>query len=169
MHLDLRLIMWKRLINIPVRLLDKILKYPTNPRSPQTLAIMNYADAFDRVYRLEVYCKTFGKKPDGNFQRLLSVSSKLLANLSEDDPYYRLWIGLALWMAPKEYEKIKLTPKEVKFCFTGQGPDQQDDIPDDIIASAPEDFTEMALCGHLSNLVEISYKNKNRRIKERYE
>jgi hypothetical protein len=160
MHLDLRLIFFKRGVNIPIRFLDKILKFPDNPRSPQTRAILDYYGIFKDVYRLEVYCKTFGKKPDGNFQRLLSVSSKLLANLSEDDPYYRLWIGLALWMAPKEYEKIKLTPKEVKFCFAGQGPDQQDDIPDDIIASAPEDFKEMALCGHLSNLVEISYKNK---------
>jgi hypothetical protein len=56
-----------------------------------------------KVYRLDCVQGVFGVKPDGNFERLLRVSSKILLNVSERDRYYRAWLGLAYVLAMKEY------------------------------------------------------------------
>lgn len=34
---------------------------------------------------------------DGNFERLLRVSRKILLIVGEDDRYYRAWLGMGLW------------------------------------------------------------------------
>jgi hypothetical protein len=156
MHLDLRLRLLKALVNVPIRFLDRFLKFPSKASSPQTQAVLNIYATFCKTYKLDVLQGTFGSKPDRNFARLLRVSAKILANVSEDDPYYRNWIGLTLWLSEKELNKIHLDAATVKYLFQGQSPRSVDDIPDDLIMRNLKDFTEMALCGHLSNLAQMS-------------
>jgi len=139
-----------------MRLLDKFLRFPSKPLCPQTQAVVNIYGKFNKTYRLDVFQRTFGNKPDGNFERLLRVSAKILANISEDDPYYRNWVGLALWLSEIELNKINLDPAEVKRLFQGNSAQSFNDIPDNLIIQNLKDFTEMALCGHLSNLAQMS-------------
>jgi hypothetical protein len=120
-------------------------------------------EIFNRVYALDVRGGSFGSQPDNNFQTLLSLVGKIVANISEDDPYYRQWVGLTLWLCVREYNAISLTPAEVKMCFDGDRPGMNSDIPDRLIAQNIKDFTEMAMCGHLSNLVQMSNKLQNNR------
>lgn len=155
LHLDLRLRLLKALVNVPMLVLDKFLKFPVKSSSPQTQAIFNMYGKLYKTYKLDVFQGTFGSKPDKNFERLLRVSAKILANISEDDPYYRNWIGLTLWLSEKELNKIHLDAATVKYLFQGQSPRSVDDIPDDLIMRNLKDFTEMALCGHLSNLAQM--------------
>jgi hypothetical protein len=50
------------------------------------------------TYRLEVK-KRFFYVPDGNFERFLKVSAKLIAQIVERDRYYRKWVGLSYYLA----------------------------------------------------------------------
>ena len=56
-----------------------------------------------KTYRLDCVQGVFGAKPDGNFERLLRVCSKILMDVSERDRYYRAWLGLAFVLAMEEY------------------------------------------------------------------
>jgi hypothetical protein len=155
MHLDLKLRLLKALVNVPMRFLDK-LSFPLALSCPQTQAVFNVYSQLRKTYRLDVFQGTFGYKPDGNFERLLRVSAQILARISEDDPYYRNWVGLALWLSERELNKVNLDPAEVKRLFQGNSPQNFNDIPDSLIIRNLEDFKEMALCGHLSNLAQMS-------------
>lgn len=140
-------------------IIDKFLRFPSKSSSPQTQAIFNLYGKFYKTYKLDIFGGTFGSKPDRNFERLLRVSAKILANISEDDPYYRNWVGLALWLSEKEFNKISLGPAEIKRLFQGNcAQDISSDIPDRLIMQHLKDFTEMALCGHLSNLAQMKVK-----------
>jgi hypothetical protein len=139
-----------------MRFFDKFLSFPLKPPCPQTQAVCNIYGQLNKAYRLDVFQGTFGRKPDKNFERLLRVSAKILANISEDDPYYRNWVGLALWLSEIELNKINLDPAEVKRLFQGNSAQSFNDIPDTLIIQNLKDFKEMALCGHLSNLAQMS-------------
>lgn len=156
MHLDLRLRLLKALINVPMRFFDKFLSFPAESTYPQTQAVFNIYGKLYKACKLDAFGGTFGSKPDRNFERLLRVSAKVLANISEDDPYYRNWVGLTLWLSEKEFNKINLGPAEIKRLFQGNcAADISSDIPDRLIMQHLKDFTEMALCGHLSNLAQM--------------
>lgn len=160
MHRDLKLKLFKTMVNVPARVLDKFITFPATCKYPQTRAIEKLCEILKDVYQLDVQGGTFGTHPDENFARLLNVCAKLLANITEDDPYYRQWVGLILWLASNEYGKIVLSPAEVKMCFDGDRIGENDDIPDRLIAQNIKDFTEMAICGHLSNLALMSQLHK---------
>jgi hypothetical protein len=70
-----------------------------------------------KVYRLDCVQGVFGSKPDGNFERLLRVSSKILLNVSERDRYYRTWLGLAYVLAMEQYlDQLEAAePKDLVF------------------------------------------------------
>ena len=107
MNSNLRLHLLKQMLNFPVRILDRFLpeRTATFPQT-QILGVM-YKRMF-QAYQLEVsqgVFKEIGKfEGDGNFLRMLNVSRKLLLAISEDDRYYREWIGLLILLASEEYQ-----------------------------------------------------------------
>jgi hypothetical protein len=100
---ELKLHFLKQVVNIPFFLLDKFLKFPGNPKYPQTKMLLRAYRQMMKVYRLDCVQGVFGVKPDGNFECLLRVSSKILVNISEKDRHYRAWLGLAYVLAMEQY------------------------------------------------------------------
>ena len=153
MNRDLRLILLKKLVNIPRRLVDLLL--PSEPRFvhfPQTQMIQQIYDKVFKVYRLDCLQGTFGKHPDGNFERLLRVTRKILVRLSEDDPYYRKWVGLAFLLTADEWSAREKDPQQLKRLIKEQWHMNIDCLPDELVASCVDDFSEDALCDFLGNL-----------------
>ena len=152
MNRDLQLILLKRLVNVPLRFVDRIVLEPDSGKFPQTQMMQRiYAHLF-KVYRLDCLQGTFGKHPDGNFERLLRVSRKVLVRLSEEDPYYRKWVGLAFLLAANEWGNREKDPKQLKRLIKEQWHMNIDFLSDDLIAFCVDDFSEDALCDFLGNL-----------------
>ncbi len=107
-----------------------------------------------KVYRLDCVQGVFGVKPDGNFERLLRVSSKILLNVSEGDRYYRAWLGLAYVLAMKEYfDQLEgAEPKALVFEIKRQWLSDLSFLKEKQIESDLEGFLEYALCNYLGNL-----------------
>jgi hypothetical protein len=125
MNGNLRLHFLKQLLNWPMRILDRFL--PERSASfPQTQIMESMFKRMFQAYNLEVsqgVFKEIGKfEGDGNFLRMLRVSRKLLLAISEDDRYYREWIGLLIILASEEYQSwLKtVTPQEIKFWCRAQ-------------------------------------------------
>ena len=93
----------KLLVNLPMRFFDRFLKFPAEPEFPQSRMLLDVYGKMMKTYRLDCIQGVFGAVPDGNFERLLRVSAKVLASLSESDRYYRAWLGLAFVLAREEY------------------------------------------------------------------
>jgi hypothetical protein len=74
----------KLVVNVPMRELDRFLCFPKEPKYPQTRILKNTFETMLHTYRLEAAKGVFDV-PDGNFERFLSVSAKLLANIAERD------------------------------------------------------------------------------------
>ncbi len=116
MNSELGLRMLKVLINVPARLLDKFLRFPSDPKFQQTRMVLQMYRILHGTYEIEVSQGIFAKSvrdrrgpirinrgdADGNFERLLSVSAKVLAQISEHDKYYRAWLGLLFVLATRE-------------------------------------------------------------------
>ena len=121
----MRLHLLKQMLNFPVRILDRFLPERT-ATFPQTQILETMYNRMFQAYRLEVsqgVFKEIGKfEGDGNFLRMLNVSRKLLLAISEDDRYYREWIGLLILLASEEYQSwlAKVTPAEIKFWCRAQ-------------------------------------------------
>jgi hypothetical protein len=92
----------KLVVNLPIRLLDRFLCFP-KPVYPQSKMLLHTYEQMMKAYCLDWVQGVFGVKPDGNFERVLRVSSKILLNISERDRYYRAWLGLAYVLAMEEY------------------------------------------------------------------
>jgi len=160
MNRDLRLILLKRLVNIPLRFVDLLLPNETEEVNfPQTRMLHQIYARMFKVYRLDCLQGTFGKKPDGNFERLLRVSRKILVRLSEDDPYYRKWVGLGMLLAADEWAAREKDPQQLKRWIREQWHMNIDCLPDELIASHIDDFAEDALCDFLGNLARMEVGN----------
>jgi len=159
MHRDLRLILLKRLVNVPLRLVDLLLPEPKTGKFPQTQMLQRMYAQMLKVYRLDCVQGTFsvrpGAPPDGNFHRLLSVSFKVLARISEDDPYYRKWVGLAMLLASDEWANREKDPQRLKQLIKEQWHMDLSCLPDALIAEFVDDFAEDALCDFLGNLARM--------------
>lgn len=153
---DLRLRLLKMLVNFPMRVVDRMVSFPRAYQSPQAGAVINMYRLLHKVYALDVKGGSFGEVPDRNFEFFLRVCAKILSCISENDPYYRQWVGLALFLSRGQYDSLELTPEAVRRCFAGETADSHEDIPDSLIVRNMEAFKEMALCGHLSNLAQMS-------------
>jgi hypothetical protein len=149
---DLQLILLKRLVNVPLRFVDRIVPEPDSGKFPQTQMMQHIYERMFKVYRLDCLQGTFGKQPDGNFERLLRVSRKVLVRLSEDDPYYRKWVGLTFLLAANEWENREKDPGQLKRLIKEQWHMNIDFLSDDLVASCVDDFSEDALCDFLGNL-----------------
>jgi hypothetical protein len=144
----------KLVINVPMRVLDRFLRFPKKPKYPQTKMLMRTYTQMMNVYRLDCMQGIFGTKPDGNFERMLRVSSKILLNIGERDRYYRAWLGLAYVLAMEEYfDQLKAAePKDLIFEIKRQWLSDLSFLPDRVIESDLEGFLEYVLCNYLGNL-----------------
>lgn len=155
MNRDLRLILLKKLVNIPLRLVDFLLPEPKTGEFPQTRMLQRIYARLFKVYRLECLQGTFGKEPDGNFERLLRVSHKIFVRFSEDDPYYRKWVGLGMLLAADEWAAREKDPQRLKHWIKEQWHMNIDFLPNELIGSHVDDFAEDALCDFLGNLARM--------------
>jgi len=155
MHRDLRLILLKRLVNVPLRFVDLLLPEADSGKFPQTRMLQQMYARMFKVYRLDCLQGTFGKQPDRNFERLLRVSRKVLSRISEDDPYYRKWVGLAMLLAADEWAGREKDPQRLKQLIKEQWFMDIDCLPDELIAENVDDFAEDALCDFLGNLARM--------------
>jgi hypothetical protein len=152
MNRDLRLILLKKLVNIVVHFVNLLVPEPDYVKFPQTQMLQRMYARLFKVYRLDCLQGTFGKHPDGNFERLLRVSRKILVRLSEDDPYYRKWVGLAFLLAADEWLGREKDPQQLKRLIKEQWHMNIDSLPDELIAPNVDDFAEDAYCDFLGNL-----------------
>jgi len=151
---ELKLHFLKQVVNIPFFLLDKFLKFPGNTKYPQTKMLLRTYNQMMKTYRLDCIQGVFGVKPDGNFERMLRVSSKILVNISEKDRYYRAWLGLAYVLAMEEYfDQLEAAePKDLVFEIKRQWLNDLSFLSDSVIESDLEGFLEYALSNYLGNL-----------------
>ena len=157
MNPDLRLRFLKLLVNVPLRLADRILPEVDEEKAefPQTRMLLRASRMMLKAYKLECSQGVFGSKPDGNFERLLRVSRKLLARISEDDRYYRAWLGLAFLLAQEEVDSFNEHVGEIKRLIKCQWLTDLDFLPDNAIISHRREFLETALCDYLCNLARM--------------
>ena len=149
MNREFKLWFLKLVVNVPVRILDRFLKFP-EPHFPQTIMIMNLQAILHKVYLIEVNQGVFGV-PDGNFERLISVAAKVAANVSEDDRYYRAWFGLFVFLANQLLELMDADPATLKHLIKVQWREDIDFLPDALVQKYMADFREKALCSYLGN------------------
>jgi hypothetical protein len=155
MHRDLRLILLKRLVNIPLRIVDRLLPEPKTARYPQTKMLNGMCVRMLKVYCLDCFQGTFGVKPDGNFHRLLKVGWKVLARICEDDPYYRKWVGLAVLLAADALVKLDKDPEVLKRQVKEMWHMNLDNLSNEFAAEFAEDLAELVMCDYLSNLARL--------------
>ncbi len=157
MHLDVRLRLLKLLVNLPVRLLDHFLP-ERQPTFPQTVIAERMFGRMFQAYRLEVAQGVFREfgcfEGDGNFLRLLRVSKKILVGISEDDRYYREWLGLLILLSSEEYQRwlAEISPAEIKAWCARQWYVSPDCLSDDFIAARKAEFAPDVLAYYLHTL-----------------
>lgn len=170
--------MLKYLINIPVQLLDKFLKFPVNPKFEQTRLVLRCYRVLHETYKIEVSQGIFGSlktanglrttnagtrvsngDEDGNFKRLMSVSAKILSQLSERDKYYRAWLGLLALVAAEEIDKIPLSSEELLAEISVQWKEDLTFLSPKIIESHRGEFISVLLTQYLSNVSRIARKS----------
>jgi len=162
MNANLRLHFLKQLLNWPMRILDRFLRFPVKAEFPQSCMMLNVYGLMMKTYRLDCIQGVFGVKPDGNFERLLRVSAKLLTSLSESDRYYRAWLGLAFVLAREEYlaELARSDPAKLVFEIRRQWLSDLSFLKEKQIKSDLEGFYEYAICNYLGNLAhkQVTYE-----------
>lgn len=104
----------------------------------------------------DVPYQTLNALKDRNFQRLLQLSRKLLVYFSEDDRYYRQWLGLAMLLVVDEVRRARdslslegferLVWEQWQFDMKGA-------VPEEYFNAHKEDFLNMVLANFLMNLV----------------
>ena len=152
---DLRLRFLKALVNVPLRVVDRLLPEPQSVEYPQTRMLLCMFQRLEKAYKLDCIQGTFGAKPDGNFERLLRTSRKLLSWISEDDRYYRAWVGLAFILAGEEMSCFNEEVPEVKRLIKEQWCTDLSFLPDAVVAENKREFLEVALCDYLKNLADL--------------
>ncbi len=176
MNPEWKLRMLKLLVNLPARILDRILKFPANPKYQQTRMILNMYETLHETYKIEVSQGIFAKDvrrrrgpfrsdggdADGNFGRLLAVSAKMLAQLSEHDKYYRAWLGLLFILAQKELNNIKLTDEQLLQEISEQWKEDLTFLPIKLVRAFRGDFEEILLAGYLGNVAQEAHVHRTR-------
>jgi hypothetical protein len=154
---DWELRAFKYLVNIPFRLLDRILEFP-EPKYPQTKMLRSTYEMMLATYRLEVKKGVFDV-PDGNFERFLTVSAKLLAQVAERDRYYRAWLGLGYLLAEEELKRLDLSPEELVLQIKKQWMDDLAFLPKYHFVNNKREFSEIVLSSNLYNLSRLVRKD----------
>jgi hypothetical protein len=153
----------KLLVNLPMRVFDRFLKFPSKAEFPQSRMLMNIYGKMMKTYRLDCIQGVFGVKPDRNFERLLCVSAKVLVNISESDRYYRAWLGLAFVLAREEYLAglARLEAQDLIFEIRRQWLSDLSFLSEKQINSDRIGFYDYVICNYLSNLArrQVTYTN----------
>jgi hypothetical protein len=110
------------------------------------------------TYRLEVKKGVFDV-PDGNFERFLTVSAKLLAQVAERDRYYRAWLGLSFLLAEEELKHLDLSPEELVEQIKKQWMDDLSFLPKAHFVLCQREFSEIVLSSNLYNLSRLVRKS----------
>ena len=159
----------KLLVNLPVRVFDRFLKFPSKAEFPQSRMLLDVYEKMMKTYQLDCIQGVFGTVPDGNFERLLRVSAKVLASLSESDRYYRAWLGLAFVLAREEYltQLARSKPEDLVFEIKRQWQSDLSFLSEKQINSDLTGFYEYAVCNYLSNLArrQVTYINGGKKQK----
>lgn len=153
----------KNFVNFAVRILNSLMP-EWKPSYPQTLIVKKVFDQLNEAYETEVRAGRFDDVPyqtleslkDRNFQRILQLSRKLLIYFSEDDRYYRQWLGLAMLLVRKELDDWldALSLEEFQELVWMQWHfDLKGAIPEEYFNAHKEDFLNMVMANFLMNLV----------------
>jgi hypothetical protein len=165
---EFRLWFLKLLVNWPVQILDRFLKFPNNSEFPQSRMLLNVYGTMMKTYRLDCVQGVFGAVPDRNFERLLRVSAKVLVNIGESDRYYRAWLGLAFVLAREEYfaQLARLDAEDLVFEIKRQWLSDLSFLSEKQINLDLEGFYEYAICNYLSNLAHKQVTTKTMEVKK---
>ena len=107
MNDKLKLMFIKKGINVLAFIANKILPQ-TNARYPQTQILARVFTRLTHAYRIE-RCAGRRGLDDENFQHLLEASFKALAFISEQDRYYRQWLGLVYLLIEEELDVTRVS------------------------------------------------------------
>jgi hypothetical protein len=161
MNPELRMKLLKTAVNIPLRLLSKVVSCP-EPRFPQTQLLLRVQSRLLQVYRLECAQGVFDV-PDGNFGRLLRVTQTVLTQLADDDRYYRQWLGLFMILCAEEYQRFArdISPADIKRLCQEQWDISPNMLSDNLLAEFREEFAKDVLCYYLhTNSVQSNIKGE---------
>jgi len=166
LRLELRLHLFKKVVNLCMRVFDRVLP-EARSRYPQSRMLEHLFQQLTNVYLLEVYCGRFDDVPqqsfanlkDRNFQHFLSAARKMLLFISDNDRYYRAWIGLAFIVAKEEYWRALKSLKQEEFRSNHLEMWEWTPLPvcDSYFEGSKSEFFEMMLSGHLSNLLRVRF------------
>jgi hypothetical protein len=163
MNANLRLHFLKQLLNFPMRILDRFLKFPAKAEFPQSKMLLDVYGTMMKTYQLDCIQGVFGVVPDRNFERLLRVAAKVLVDIGESDRYYRAWLGLAFLLAKEEYllGLERAVSADLVFEIRRQWLSDLSFLKESQIESDLEGFYEYAICNYLSNLArrQVTYTN----------
>jgi len=155
MNREFRMILLKKLVNVPLWIVDKSIPEPQQVVFPQTQLLLRTYKRMLKVYERDCQQGYFDAKPDGNFERFLRVGWKVLSRLSEDDRYYRAWLGLAFVLAHDEILHSGYSAKELKSLIRYQWGINIEFLPDAYVNANREEFLEFVLTNCLSNAVDL--------------
>lgn len=100
MHNRLKLVFIKTGMNVLAFLANKLLPR-TKAKYPQTRILDRVFQRLHEAYRVE-RCAGRRGLDDEHFQQLLDVAWKALSFISEQDRYYRQWLGLVYLLVEEE-------------------------------------------------------------------
>ena len=155
MNRNFQLWFLKLLVNLPVRFLDRFLKFPPKAEYPQTKMLLNTYGQMMVVYRVDCLQGVFGAVPDRNLERLIRVGAKVLVGVSDSDRYYRAWVGLAYLLAKEEYLRNlqQASPQSLLFDIKRQWLSDLSFLKENQIMYDLEGFYQYSITNYLSNLV----------------
>jgi hypothetical protein len=99
----LKLHLIKTGINLMTLVASKVLPR-TYAKYPQTRILLRTFARLTKAFRTEMRAKRRGLE-DENFKRLLDVTLRALAYISEEDRYYRQWLGLLFLLVEEEVDR----------------------------------------------------------------
>jgi len=115
MHNALKLVFLKTGINLATLLASKVLPRAQG-RYPQTHILIRVFSRLTKVFRIERYKTGTRGLEDQHFQRLLDVALRALAYISEEDRYYRQWLGLLFLLIEEELAREQRSMDRVTFA-----------------------------------------------------
>jgi hypothetical protein len=160
---EFRLWFLKLLVNVPMRFLDRFLKFPAKAEFPQTKMLLNVYETMTKTYKMDCIQGVFGERPDGNLMRLLRVGAKVAVGVSENDRYYRAWLGLGFTLAHEEYlaQLKRMDPASMLFEIKRQWLSDLSFLSKKQIQYDLSGFYQYVICNYLSNLAHKQVTNKN--------
>jgi hypothetical protein len=102
MNNTVKLMMIKKGINFMTLLALKLLP-SAKAKYPQTRVLIRVFARLTKAFNVEMASKRRGLE-DENFKRLLDISLRALAYISEEDRYYRQWLGLLFLLIEEEIQ-----------------------------------------------------------------